>query len=1696
MRAGISSSSVSPWLDRLNENSVVRRIFDKGYESGNWEATPEDIQQLRDELAQTMQGAEQTADEAIKLSERLGILRRLKLFIPPLFRGTLTTLLEEDSKQAFAVPQTARPQKGDKRHGLSDRDRQLSGGSRPTTPWQRRALSGSSNDTSPRSSDGVIEVPEDRARPLSAGSPWLWSSDGLIEVPEDRARSLSADSHPTKPWQRRALSESSRETSPRSSGGVILVPEAECAEAPLVAPGESATPGTVAPIELLNHAVSISAQACGAAHIKDAGTRAGAATGVGDTEVPARDSTDQVACAEEIRAADAPAAASAPAEVPAAVVTEIHLENLVNEGSDLLQKLEPGLAEEIVSARIQSRPPSPVSRMLIDAGVPVREDASTVERRIIRPGRENAAGSSPLGSLVNRRFRSARTFNHEPKFHAESPKFASKRKYESERALKDGGDTRFQREQGQRRGTHDREIEKDLSSMLDWGSLEETRDSTGRQEPDDSDAVQAGLESKSVVAPEKHEGGAEEDERKALEEAEAIAREAQEQAERQALEAAAKEEEAEQQALEAAAKEEEEKMVRQEAEEAERNALEEAEETAREAQEDAERQALETAAKEEAERRACQDAAEAERKALEEAERKAREAREEAERQALEAAAKEEAERKAREAREEAERQARKAAAKEQAERRAREETEEAERQAHEEAERKAREAREEAERQALKAAAKEEAERRAREEAEEAERQALEEAERMKESEEQRAEAELQRQCTAAIEYCISKLENVERKERDVREREQAQRRAEQAQEATAAMDIVHAKVGQGDFEGAWEALTIATVQWEHVGEDKKFELTELGRLIKREESKLWAAATLQAWAWCCLAMMRTRRKLVAIHTSNTRALAAACIQNNVRMHFALLEFRFMSRLQLSGRDEAAKKIQAKQRSIVARERTKLERIGRTNHRNLVVLQKAYRCHLARQLLLMKTHARFRDQASERACLIQTNVRQHLARNLMTRVKKAMSMMQQWVARYSWKIAIDCLTNIAAEEWRTICAHMAEVHGRKYAFSKAQILAPAVLPSWYLSHFPLNITHRVDLKTDPLLGLENQIRRDRINTLGGIGDFQETLNKLASLVDELTGAARVQALDMSASYNLLVSLIVFCNIHGTDMVSERNFMVPKQEASLEKFRMVGIELLRYAQRLCDGPDFAVSGLTEKLEYQQWTLNNLTRVHFMLGDYEKAAECSRMIETIKTGDQRRDNLVAIISLLHVALVQSKLGKHNTAISTLQKTSDRLVTWCSGNRQRSWPSFCNTRILTKRYVSNAAHLAGVCHYNLAIEYAAVERTGEALEAGKRAWALANMDANSEPIFLRRCKRTIFALETITREKSGGKRPLPAILKRLMQGNSNLAPQQASEDSRASTASSSIRSKVQTIKDAREPSTAPECTRDPSEELSRIKFGTWFPPHVALRLRPQPPGELVDESHDTLISQTGSDEFEHKSAPSILLRISANATDHVTMASTTNDATQDSLVLFAFPMQDTEFEILHAESLALQHTVIHSSKMEGFRAVQRAAALCTRPADKLETLASVSMRQRMIGLVIICIQSASLVLVQDCNGRPSSTSVDWALKYVTLAESLLLSGAFDFQHFVEMKAYARLVRSLCYSAQGHDDKAVRVLSEIVVELALENRPEVHAVVLLNMSIFMAKLRSHRQAFEICEAAWLILRAKTGQKNDDDW
>ena len=103
-------------------------------------------------------------------------------------------------------------------------------------------------------------------------------------------------------------------------------------------------------------------------------------------------------------------------------------------------------------------------------------------------------------------------------------------------------------------------------------------------------------------------------------------------------------------------------------------------------------------------------------------------------------------------------------------------------------------------------------------------------------------------------------------------------------------------------------------------------------------------------------------------------------------------------------------------------------------------------------------------------------------------------------------------------------------------------------------------------------MALHYQLRRDRTRCLGGAGDFRDTLRMLSSFVDQLTGAACTRTLDLSASYDLLVSLIVFCNIRASDFVSERSFSATSHDSTLENFRLLGVEMLKYAQRFCDGP--------------------------------------------------------------------------------------------------------------------------------------------------------------------------------------------------------------------------------------------------------------------------------------------------------------------------------------------------------------------------------------------------------------------------------------------------------------------------------------------------------------------------------------------
>jgi actin-related protein len=931
---------------------------------------------------------------------------------------------------------------------------------------------------------------------------------------------------------------------------------------------------------------------------------------------------------------------------------------------------------------------------------------------------------------------------------------------------------------------------------------------------------------------------------------------------------------------------------------------------------------------------------------------------------------------------------------------------------------------------------------------------------------------------CKTVLETVVLEVEKLEREKEEERVRAEARRRELRAQCARAEMARAQIALENLDFDGARSALTSAQTEWDEAREDMTAALASFELEITRQEQRLGAAYTMQRWIRRSLAVSKARKRLLADKLIRSREAAARLIQNNVRIRFAKLDACFMGRFQMN-KEAGAIKIQALHRSISARQKLQVERLGQNNHAQVVVIQKAYRCHFARSAYISRSSEVYHKVASGFASIIQTNMRQCLARRRVAGLRKAITMMQQWVTRYCWKHTVDLLTKVAAQDWSTICMHMTLLYGRQEAFSRTQALAPAILPSWWLSHFPLSITKRVNLKKEPLVALDHQIRRDRTDCLGANGDFRVTFGMLSSLVDQLTGGARVRTLDLSDSYGMLISLIVFCNLRASDLVDD----------SLK------LEMLKYAQRLCDGPDFACPGLSEKLEYKQWTLSNLCRVSFAMGQYDKAAEYGRMIETVKTGNVGRDQLIRIMAQIYVAVVHSKQGKHNTALLGLEKNSSRLARWCASNSQRSWTSFCSSRIVTRRYICTATHLAGVCQYNLSIEYAAVNRMAEALEASKRACALSARDEYSEPIFLRRCKRTLFALESIAwQARVVCDRPLPAVLHRLMakttlEATSPVADENRTDGSRASTASSSIRSKVQTIKDSREAAVPSEKTAAVSTRMSakcKRNFGLWFPPHVALRLVPQ----SQDEFEAGAVLEP-SDTPEIVAVPSIFLRTPAAGSAEIV------DDHPAGLLLLALPMEHAEaFEVMSPDSIALQRLVLQNLTEGGFKEILRVQKSIAHAPSKLEKLASLPMRQRMMGLIIVCVQAASKIVIASQDSSPESGLVS-AAKYVTVAEALLFNGTFDNPHFIEMKAYARLLHSVCYSLEGQGDKALWILTEVVAELGLDKHPRIHAVVLLNKGALLGVQKRYRQAFEACDEAFTIIQTRLkGHRKEEDW
>lgn len=645
------------------------------------------------------------------------------------------------------------------------------------------------------------------------------------------------------------------------------------------------------------------------------------------------------------------------------------------------------------------------------------------------------------------------------------------------------------------------------------------------------------------------------------------------------------------------------------------------------------------------------------------------------------------------------------------------------------------------------------------------------------------------------------------------------------------------------------------------------------------RRDLRIAATKRLQNWARNTMRIWNARldmRARIATKTKEAAEKAATLrLQGAYRGRMARLERRFLARIMDARLEEeqeqhAVLKTQAFFRKMLARKivsRMKQNKLTRMDanqpKRASLILQCAIRSHWARRHYHAVKDNIFFGFACRVAIRLQAWARMTQAKRQARKVAHSLHMMQQWSAGFAWNKTVTDLTRLAAADWRSLVKNVGALLGPKTAFREAQALAPAVMPSWWLGHFPVSFSSRVNLKAAPLVNLQEQLRKDRILALGGICKFEKSLQFVAELVREVT-EVHVEALDLSESYEALVSLLAFCNIQGCELASSGE---PSSQQA-------GHELLLYAGKLADGPNLSVSGMREKLEFRQWTHCNLTRVYYLEGKFDKASYHARILGSMTTDEPRRDALTKVTSMLYLAAVQSKACKHNTAIATLQDASDTLAQWCADSDPAvapvpSWTTFCCSKDMTRRYHCTPSHLAAVCQYNLSVELASREQYPQAVLAAKRAVALAAIDKIAEPVFHRRAANTLAAMEVIKQQPpTAANRPPPEIIDRLRNLSS---PSQDDLDlsiqsvhsvrevtlSRPGTSNSSHLSKDDTIRiyqssriqTPASPSTPakadfedqPDSPRPMEEsdplplhmETSRRRFGVWFPPHVALR-----------------------------------------------------------------------------------------------------------------------------------------------------------------------------------------------------------------------------------------------------------------------
>eukprot|EP00960_Hanusia_phi_P075596 768445-Hanusia_phi.AAC.2 len=207
----------------------------------------------------------------------------------------------------------------------------------------------------------------------------------------------------------------------------------------------------------------------------------------------------------------------------------------------------------------------------------------------------------------------------------------------------------------------------------------------------------------------------------------------------------------------------------------------------------------------------------------------------------------------------------------------------------------------------------------------------------------------------------------------------------------------------------------------------------------------------------------------------------AAGTIQQAWLSHIARLEFRFMRRLSRCSSNRAADVILAHWK--MHRGRAMLQ--GLRVLRRVNVVKQAILCHAARKRVQERRKQVQAKHVLRLVVKVQCIARKYLAMRRARRRVRAYRVMQRWLNKFALRKVIESLMRVEAGTWIEVYSQQAQ-HLNKYAaFQETQRRVSNVFPIWWLAHFPMSESRRLDRSAQILESLEAQLRRDQVEVSG-----------------------------------------------------------------------------------------------------------------------------------------------------------------------------------------------------------------------------------------------------------------------------------------------------------------------------------------------------------------------------------------------------------------------------------------------------------------------------------------------------------------------------------------------------------------------------------------------------------------------------------